>query len=201
MKMNVINRCAMRLCLCFSKNIKDLARDMLGIIRDIQIIYYIFYVIWVSMFMMMMAMIVVLMMVMLILMMIVVVMIVVIMVFMPMLLFMIVMVYVLMVMMMMVMVMVLVQMLVLFRAVHRHAKMRSRDTAFDRGLRINRHAGNTEGVQAIQKALPVRQQFQQCSGQHIPRRAHGAVQIQSSHFKISERLSRIAPATPGLFIE
>ena len=134
--------------------------------------------------------------------MIVVVMIVVIMVFMPMLLFMIVMVYVLMVMiMMMVVVMVLVQMLVLFRAVHRHAKMRSRDTAFDRGLRVNGHTGNTEGVQAIQKALPVRQQFQQCSGQHIPRRAHGAVQIQSSHFKISERLSRIALATPGLFIE
>ena len=73
---------------------------------------------------------------------------------------------------------------------HRH--MGSGNAAFLAFFGRKFHARNGQAVQFRHKAFRLRQQFQQSRRQHIPRRAHAAVQIERSHFLTSMWLMRPA---------
>ena len=80
----------------------------------------------------------------------------------------------------MVMVVVLVALLL---AVDQHVHMGAHDAAAGLPLGGHRHTGN-QVVHGLQKLLLLRAQLQQRPHEHIPRRAHGAVQIQCFQGKL-----------------
>ena len=66
-------------------------------------------------------------------------------------------------------------------SVHRYPHMGSGDSAFDSRLGRHLHPRQPDGIHPVNESLPVLCQLQQCSGQHIARRAHAAFQIQCFH--------------------
>ena len=71
----------------------------------------------------------------------------------------------------------------LFLAVHRHLHMGAPDAALGGLFRPHLHAGQAQAVHGAQKLRPpgLVQQLPQSRGEHIPRRAHIAFQIQGLH--------------------
>ena len=70
---------------------------------------------------------------------------------------------------------------VLLHAVGQHGHVQAPHAAFFGGLHAHLHAG--DGVHHLQEFLPplLGQQVQQSGGEHVPRRAHVAFQIQRFH--------------------
>ena len=90
-------------------------------------------------------------------------------------------VFVLMLMCVLVVVMMGMRMIGFFHTIYRNRHMCAGDAALYGHLPAILHAGNAESVQLVHKAIRVRQQLQQCRGQHIASGAHAAIQIQSFH--------------------
>ena len=91
-----------------------------------------------------------------------------------------------MVMMMLVFVLMVVHVLAdLLLAVHGHAHVGAGDAALHGGLGGEGHAGQIQAVQLFDKGRLVGQQFQQRRGEHIAGRAHGALDIEHFHERIS----------------
>lgn len=68
-----------------------------------------------------------------------------------------------------------------FHTIYRNRHMCAGDAALYGRLPAILHTGNAESVQLVHKAIRVRQQLQQCRGQHIACGTHAAIQIQSFH--------------------
>ena len=77
-----------------------------------------------------------------------------------------------------VVIIVVVTILALFFTAHQHPHPGTGDAAFLGGFQFVPDTGNADAVQLLDNILPVGKQFQQGGGEHIPRRAHAAVQIQ-----------------------
>ena len=73
------------------------------------------------------------------------------------------------------MVMVVVQGMVLLFPVDQHGHMAARDAALLGLFQLIFHPGDAQGVQFLHEPRRVRQQLDERRGEHIPRRAHGAV--------------------------
>ena len=79
---------------------------------------------------------------------------------------------------------------VLLLPMHQHPHMGPGNAAFHGGLRGVFHPGDPQGVQPGHEGGLVRQQLQQGRRQHIPRRAHGAVEIECFHGFVLLRIER-----------
>ena len=66
-------------------------------------------------------------------------------------------------------------------AVYPHKELRARDAALCRLYAVKAHVGDPQRVQLRQNRLRVRHQLQQSGSEHIARRAHSAIDIQSFH--------------------
>ena len=64
-----------------------------------------------------------------------------------------------------------------FHTIYRNRHMCAGDAALYGRLPAILHTGNAESVQLVHKAIRVRQQLQQCRGQHIACGTHAAIQI------------------------
>ncbi len=63
-------------------------------------------------------------------------------------------------------------------AVYGHGHVRSRYAALLHSLFLINDVRNPDGVELFHKSIGIGQKFQKRSGQHVPRSAHAAVQIQ-----------------------
>ncbi len=73
-----------------------------------------------------------------------------------------------------------------------HGHMRPRDPALHGRFRRHLHPREAERVEPLNKGFRIRVEFEKCRGQHVPRRAHVAFQIDRFHFAASMWLIMLA---------
>ena len=83
--------------------------------------------------------------------------------------------------MVMVVVMMMVVMAVLFFSVNGHAEVRAGHALFYRGFGADIQPWYPQSIELLQYGFPLRDQFKQRCGEHIPRSAHIAFDIQGLH--------------------